>query len=34
MRNIASFLPSKSKLSGKLQRFNAVDGSIAMLKNS
>ena len=34
MRNLATVLPLKSKLSGKFQRFNAIDGSIKMLKNS
>ena len=34
VRNLATTLPLKSKLSGKFQRFNAVDGSIEMLKNS
>ena len=33
MRNLATILPLKSKLSGKFQRFNAMYGSIAMLKN-
>ena len=33
MRNLATIFPLKSKLSGKFQRFNAIDGSIAMLKN-
>ena len=28
------FIPLKSKLSGKFQRFNAIDASIEMLKNS
>ena len=31
-RNLATILPFKSKLSGKFQRFNAIDGSIDMLK--
>ena len=30
--NLVRILPLKSKLSGKFQRFNAVDGSIKMLK--
>ena len=34
VRNLATTLPLKSKLSGKSQRFNAIDGSIEMLKNS
>ena len=34
MTNLATILPLKSKLSGKFQRFNAIDGSIEMLKNS
>ena len=34
MRNIDNILPLKSKLSGKFQGFNAIDGSIEMLKNS
>ena len=34
MRNVAKILPLKSKLSGKLQRFNAIDRSIEMLQNS
>ena len=33
MRNLATIFPLKSKLSGKFQRFNAINGSIAMLKN-
>ena len=33
MRNLATILPLKSKLSGKFQRFNAIDWSIAMRKN-
>ena len=33
MRNLAIILALKSKLSGKLQRFNAVDWGIEMLKN-
>ena len=32
MRNLATLLPLKSKLSGKFERFNAIDGSIKMLK--
>ena len=32
MRNIAPTLPLKSKLSGKVQRFNAMNRSIEMLK--
>ena len=31
MRNLATILPLKSKLSAKFQRFNAIDGSIKML---
>ena len=34
MRNVATTLPLKSKLSGKFQHFNAIDGNIKMLKNS
>ena len=34
MRNVAKILPLKSKLSGKFQRFNAIDRSIEMLQNS
>ena len=34
LRNLARILPLKSKLSGKFQRFNAIDGSIKLLKNS
>ena len=33
-RNLAIILPLKSKLSGKFQRFNAIDGNIEMLKYS
>ena len=32
MRNVALILPLKSKLSGKFQRFNAINRSIKMLK--
>ena len=32
-RNLATFLPLKSKLSGKFKCFNAIDESIEMLKN-
>ena len=32
MRNLATILLLKSKLSRKFQRFNAIDGSIKMLK--
>ena len=32
MRNVASVLPLKSKLSGKFQRFNAINRCIEMLK--
>ena len=32
MRNLTTILPMKSKLYGKFQRFNAIDGSIEMLK--
>ena len=34
MRNLAAILTLKSKLSGKFQRFNAIDGSTEVLKNS
>ena len=34
MRNFARVLPLRSKLSGKFQRFNAVNGSMEMLINS
>ena len=34
MRNLATILPLKSKLCGKFQLFNAIDGRIEMLKNS
>ena len=34
MRNLATILPLKSKLSGKFHLFNAIDGRIEMLKNS
>ena len=34
MKNLATILLLKSKLSGKFQRFNAIDRSIEMLKNS
>ena len=34
MRNLPIILPLKSKLSGKFQRFNTIDESIGMLKNS
>ena len=34
MRNLATILPLKPKLSGKFQRFNAIDGSIKLLKKS
>ena len=33
-RNVATILPVKSKLSGKFQRFNTIDGRIGMLQNS
>ena len=33
MRNLATILPLKSKLSGKFQPFNAIVGSIAMIRN-
>ena len=33
MRNVATTLPLKSKLSEKCQRFNAIDEIIEMLKN-
>ena len=32
--NTSIILPLKSKLSGKFQHFDAIDGSIEMLKNS
>ena len=32
MRNLATILPLKSNLSGRLQSFNAIDRSIEMLK--
>ena len=31
-RNLGTILPLKSRLSGKFQRFNAIDKSIEMLK--
>ena len=34
MRNLVSILPLWSKLSGKFWHFNAIDGSIKMLKKS
>ena len=34
MKNLATILSLKSKLSGKFQCFNAIEGSIKMLKNS
>ena len=34
MRNLAAILPLKSKFPGKFRRFNAIDRSIEMLKNS
>ena len=34
MRNLATILPLKFKLSEKFQRFNIINGSIEMLKNS
>ena len=34
MRNLVTILPLKFKLSGKFQRFNAIERSIEMLKNS
>ena len=34
MKNLDRILLLKSKLSGKHQRFNDIDGSIKMLKNS
>ena len=33
-KNLATILLLKSKLSGEFQRFNAIDGSIEMLKIS
>ena len=32
MKNLATILPLQSKLSGKFQRFSAIDASIKMLK--
>ena len=34
MGNLATILPLKPKLSGKIKRFNAIDESIEMLRNS
>ena len=34
MRNLTTVLPLKSKLPAKFQRFNAIGGSIKMLKSS
>ena len=34
IRNLVTILPLKAKLSGKFQRFNAINGSIEMLKSS
>ena len=34
LRNLARILPLKSKLSGKFQCFNAIDGGIKILKKS
>ena len=34
MRNLATVSPLKPKLSGKFQRFSAIDGSIKILKYS
>ena len=34
IRNLATILHLKSKLFGKFQRFNAINGSIEMQKNS
>ena len=34
IRNIATILPLMSNLSGKIQRFTAIDKSIEMSKNS
>ena len=34
VRNLATIFPLKSKLSGKFQRFNVIDESIEMSKNS
>ena len=34
MKNLATILLLKTKLSEKFQHFNAIDGSIKMLKNS
>ena len=34
MRNLATILPLKSKLYGKFQCFNAINGNIEMLQNS
>ena len=33
-KKYTTILTLKSKLSGKFQRFNAIDGSVEMLKNS
>ena len=33
MRNLTTILPLKFRLSERLQRFNAIDGNIEMLKN-
>ena len=32
VRNLATILPLKFKFSGKFQHFNAIDGSMKMLK--
>ena len=34
MRTLAAILPLKSKLLGKFQHFNDIDGSIKTMKNS
>ena len=34
MRNLVTILPLKSKLSGKFQRFNVIDGNMEMMKNN
>ena len=34
MRNLATIIPLKSKLSGKFHCFNVIDGNIEIVKNS
>ena len=34
MRNLATILPLNSKLSAKFRRFNAIDRSIKVMKNT